>query len=150
MVGFEPTQPRVTYFLSLTSSRNFLTFSAVTWQHIQSASHNHYCWAYGIRTHNARTKILSVTVTPKPNLIFCPTLILITNCSHLSRTPANSVSYPQYVSHISETNSFQKIYKKSGDILLHCPLTVWILALHVVDHVGVLIFKFPWKLSIPQ
>lgn len=30
MVGFEPTQLRVTYFLSLTLSRNLLTFSAVT------------------------------------------------------------------------------------------------------------------------
>ena len=69
MVGFEPTQPRVTYFLSLTLSRNFLTFSAVTWQHIQSASHNHYyCWIYGTRTHNRRTKIFRVTITPRSNL----------------------------------------------------------------------------------
>jgi hypothetical protein len=27
---------------------------------------------------------------------------------------------------------------------------VWILAIHVVGHVDALIFKFPWKLSIPQ
>lgn len=39
---------------------------------------------------------------------------------------------------------------KSGDILLYCPLTVWILAIHVVGHVDAMIFKFPWKLSIPQ
>ena len=26
------------------------------------------CWAYGTRTHNSRTKILRVTITPKPNL----------------------------------------------------------------------------------
>ena len=37
-----------------------------------------FCWAYGTRTHNSRTKILRVTITPKPNiksgdiLLHCP------------------------------------------------------------------------------
>ena len=37
-------------------SKNFQLFSIL------------FCWAYGTRTHNSRTKILRVTITPKPNI----------------------------------------------------------------------------------